>query len=328
MPQNLPQYCTPHGVRHLLSKYLTSKRRQVLFLVLFALLLFCTMVPFDHIDDSAPPHAFPRLLDVRPRAMSFPASSLPPSVVPVRNGDRDPPSWCTEESLSAIRHDMSGAEASLLSKYVRGSSGYFEWGVGSPSMRAISGGAKDVTLVDTSLEALDCVLSHPSVFISEKTIKAFYVDIASDPNNWGQPEDLSKRDNWPKVSDVVLYHPKPERLDTVFIDGRTRASCIVKSAAVLRRDAVIICHDYWARKSYHIAVEQGFLRVVETVGSIVVLQRTEKAEEIDSWADKEQVRATWKALFDIAEKNDRDGHLNEIRRKTDNSNSWILWWWQ
>ena len=162
-----------------------------------------------------------------------------------------PPAWCT---LSALEGggQLDGSEQKLIAKYVNNATrGYFEWGTGASTLRALRSGIQHGTAVDTDQRALDYLLGHPSIINAASTRKLdlFYVDIDADGSGGGKPDGGHKggrqrrRFAYPDVSDVIRHHPNPHLIDAVLVDGRFRAACVLKAASVVRNDTPIMLHD-------------------------------------------------------------------------------------
>ena len=216
-----------------------------------------------------PPSAFPS---------SYLGAQLGPHTLHVTTpGAADVGSWCTVlglEGLGAMTQDEVDLHVKYVTAAARAGRSYLEWGSGSSTLRSIRGGVAHATVVDSSVGALHCALSHPDVAkaAQEGRVTALFVDIDADPFNWGKPQSKKRVSAWPEYSDVVRRLPDPSTVGLVLVDGRFRVACTMKAVAMLRDDTFILVHDF-ERRSYSLPIKLGVVRLVEQVGRLAVLQR-------------------------------------------------------
>lgn len=243
------------------------------------------------------------------------AGPLPNSTtVMVEQIGLNPPPWCTISDLEGLGQ-LATYERTLLAKYVNNMTRhYWEWGSGASTLWAIRRGVSHMTSVDTDQSSLDCLLSHPDIksAVARGALDLIYVDI--DANSGGGKPDHGhfngpqrRRFAYPHVSDLIRYHPEPQLIDAVLVDGRFRAAAILKSASVVRSDVPIFIHDAQrsecassdvpilthahstTRLTLALAdqhpITLGIVSIVEEAGRMRALKRTALASQYDANAD-------------------------------------------
>lgn len=92
---------------------------------------------------------------------------------------------------------------------------------------------------------------------------------------WGYPKSTAMQGRWPCYSDEIYKANEASRWDVIFVDGRFRVACMLKSVDVIRKtpgaDGVrIITHDYNNRNQYWPA--ETFLQRVGSADTLVVFK--------------------------------------------------------
>lgn len=60
---------------------------------------------------------------------------------------------------------------------------------------------------------------------------------------------------------------KNEQFDVILIDGRDRVRCSLSSLPKLKKGGILIVHDFWNRKKYHVLLENRELELIEDSNS-------------------------------------------------------------
>lgn len=129
----------------------------------------------------------------------------------------------------------------------------FEFGCGGSTVFAASfTNVKTIHSVDSSLEWINRIKKDAT---TRKKTKFYYIDINSDNERWGYPKDNSKVKMWSQYSSALKK--TGSHADMVFIDGRFRVACALKSFSSMKDDACLMFHDYPHRPHYHI-IEKYF----------------------------------------------------------------------
>ena len=150
---------------------------------------------------------------------------------------------------------------------------YAEFGMGGSTLLALESGVRDIVSVESNDDWIKHVENDPNVrnYVNQGArLQTVYVDIASDPNNWGMPRDQSKRENWPLYSSA-LDGKLNATFDVILVDGRFRVACALKSIKLMNEKTLLLIHDYVQRPRYH-QVEQ-FLDKVNTIDTLCVFRK-------------------------------------------------------
>lgn len=57
------------------------------------------------------------------------------------------------------------------------------------------------------------------------------------------------------------------QFDVILVDGRDRVRCSVESIPKLKKEGVLLVHDFWNRKKYHVLLENKELELIEDSNS-------------------------------------------------------------
>lgn len=167
-----------------------------------------------------------------------------------------------EDDVDIIPHipRMSPGETELLTKYLKDSVRYFEFGSGGSTKLAIR---NNVTVygVESDKNWIDLLIEETGPLC-----KVSYVDIGP-TKEWGYPVDDKHKEKFPLYSESILSHQ--DCFDLILIDGRFRVACTLNAIIhTLKKqggnsNTKIFIHDFWDRKNYHSVLD--FLDVVEKV---------------------------------------------------------------
>ena len=87
-------------------------------------------------------------------------------------------------------------------------------------------------------------------------IKANYITIDLNVNNFGYPGANTDLNDWKKY---IQSYKTEYNADIILIDGRFRVACALDIFSKIKKDTIILIHDY-KRKQYHI-LEQFYLKI-------------------------------------------------------------------
>lgn len=170
------------------------------------------------------------------------------------------------EKLSAC---MSGAEQTMLRKYLSQASMVLEFGVGgSTGIAAEQPGIRMVGL-DSHPDWIARCKKDPRIAIldQEKRITLHHVDIGK-VGDWGFPTDPAAAPRWPRYSLEIWNKLGGQKPNLVFVDGRFRLSCALQALLHLPDLKYLIMHDFWSRSHYSGVL--NFVDVVERVEELGV----------------------------------------------------------
>ena len=113
---------------------------------------------------------------------------------------------------------------------------------------------------------------------NDKEIKLIYIDMNTQPKQWGNPGKNTTVEDWNKYSDVIRTIDKniSSKLDVVLIDGRFRAVCCLKCFDVVSNDCLIIFDDFVIREFYHIVLDYyDIVNITEDAHMVVLKKKTD-----------------------------------------------------
>lgn len=96
-----------------------------------------------------------------------------------------------------------------------------------------------------------------------------YIDIGN-VEEWGFPINDDKIEDFYKYSSDIFNIVIKDKVDTVFIDGRFRVACTLKSIIELHNDPTIIIHDFINRNGYHIVLK--YLDIIDSVNTLYIFK--------------------------------------------------------
>ncbi len=138
---------------------------------------------------------------------------------------------------------------------------YFEFGAGGSTYQAnLRENINSITSVESDFSWIEKIQKNVSQCSgnSEKKIKFIFVDLNSAPNSFGYPGEKFDSSELKKYSDAVLQE-KDNSIDIVFIDGRFRVACALKSFSKLKDDGIILFDDFLNRRQYHVVLDYFYI---------------------------------------------------------------------
>jgi hypothetical protein len=149
-----------------------------------------------------------------------------------------------------------------------------EFGMGRSTFLAVFSSNAKIYSLDSSKEWVSIMREYKCIRIAEENkLKLYHVDIG-ETGAWGKPLETADRANFPKFSADIftILNDSTKRIDTVFVDGRFRVACVLKSILELHenRELTIMVHDFWNRKEYHIIL--NYLEIIERVDRLGVFK--------------------------------------------------------
>lgn len=148
---------------------------------------------------------------------------------------------------------MTKKERKLFDKTVKKSKMYLEFGMGGSTFRALQNSRATVYSIDSSYDWIKFMRQY--LFIrnmEKKRLSLIHIDIGS-TQEWGYPIGDNSKEQFPNYSASIFALIEKKTLDTVFIDGRFRVACILKTILDCYSidNLVIMIHDFWDREYYH-----------------------------------------------------------------------------
>lgn len=175
---------------------------------------------------------------------------------------------------------MTRRERLLLKMSIRSSSCHLEFGAGGSTIYALQHSRARIISVDSDIHWIDFLKRYSSVrrAVRKDRIQFHHIDIGS-TGAWGYPSNLESRNSFPEYSAKVFNERDCDLVDTIFIDGRFRLACILRTTMQYykRRDVRILVHDFWNRKTYHDAL--NFLDEENAADSLGVFRIKETIDE-------------------------------------------------
>jgi hypothetical protein len=144
----------------------------------------------------------------------------------------------------------------LFHKYVDKSKYYFEYGSGGSTYNAsLKKNLINIISVESDKNWFDKVNEY--INNNKEKIKIHYIEMDTQPNNFGYPGPKSTKENWIQYSNVIKKIDKniSSKLDIVLIDGRFRVACCLKCYSIINDNCLIIFDDFLNRKYYHIVLD-------------------------------------------------------------------------
>ena len=177
---------------------------------------------------------------------------------------------------------MSSDEQEKYKEYLLKSSKIFEFGSGGSTVLAASlPNIETIHSVDSNAKWINKVDKQ-----TNKKVIFHYIDINSTSANWGFPKDRSKIEDWPKYSEVLStlnYRP-----NLVFVDGRFRVACALKSIKNMEDDSYLVVHDYLNRSYYHVI--EKFFEKIDEESTLCIFKKRQGVdnEELDLMISKHE----------------------------------------
>jgi hypothetical protein len=163
---------------------------------------------------------------------------------------------------------MSKQEKVVFDDVISRSSHYLEFGLGGSSLRAIQRSKAQIYTVESSAEWVDKMNKYLLLrYMENKRIFIHIVNIGP-TTDWGYPKSDNDKQLFQAYSSRIFESINIKLIDLVFIDGRFRVACILKTIlSCYQNDGLkILIHDFWNREYYHIVLK--YLQVVKQVDTI------------------------------------------------------------
>ncbi len=171
---------------------------------------------------------------------------------------------------------MSVAEIGKFKEYLQKSTDVFEFGCGgSTVLISHLENIKNLHSVDSDLNWINKIKEKV-----KKNVVFHFVNIG-ELTYWGHPKDESQKTEWPKYSNVLKdlhdYFP-----DLVFVDGRFRVACALKSIEKMKKESYLIMHDY-APSFFHVqdrsyGVIEKWFNKIDSADTLSVFKKKENID--------------------------------------------------
>ena len=165
---------------------------------------------------------------------------------------------------------MTDDEIAKLKEYANKSNDIFEFGCGgSTVLISHLKNIKNLHSVDSDLNWINKVKEK----VKENVV--FHFVNIGEIGDWGHPKDESQKAEWPKYSntlkDLPDYFP-----DLVFVDGRFRVACALKSIEKMKKESYLMVHDYHPSRNYSV-IEKWFNKI-DSVNTLSVFKKKENID--------------------------------------------------
>lgn len=148
---------------------------------------------------------------------------------------------------------LSKNDEQMFYRYLNNTSIYFEYGSGGSTYQASIRNIKKIYSVESDIEwqnKLKQIIKHPN-------INYIMNEMDTRPNNWGCPgknaTDIQKKNYSNHI--INLSKEQQHSIDFVFIDGRFRVACCLKSYDIIKDTCLIGFDDFLNRPEYHIVLD-------------------------------------------------------------------------
>ena len=143
-------------------------------------------------------------------------------------------------------HDMI-----MFEKYIHKATNYFEYGSGGSTLSAEKlENIKKIYTVESDIQWFKLLKKK---FKNSNKIKFLFIDLQSEPNDWGNPGKNSNQKDWINYSSQFgnLSDKEKKDIDLILIDGRFRVACCLKCFNGMDPNCLIIFDDFLNRPKYH-----------------------------------------------------------------------------
>jgi predicted O-methyltransferase YrrM len=88
--------------------------------------------------------------------------------------------------------------------------------------------------------------------------------------NWNQlhPFSPAEEGQFINYTNFILSLPD-EQFDVILVDGRDRVQCVKNSISKLKKNGVLLIHDFWNREKYHSILDLNELDLIVDTNSYV-----------------------------------------------------------
>ena len=139
----------------------------------------------------------------------------------------------------------------MFDYYIQKATNYFEFGSGGSTIQANKlQNIKKIYSVESDIEWFKILKKNLK---DSKKVEILFVDLQSQPNNWGNPGKNSTEKDWIKYSSQFkdLSDEKKKVIDFILIDGRFRVACCLKCFNGMNTNCLIAFDDFLNRPEYH-----------------------------------------------------------------------------
>jgi hypothetical protein len=195
------------------------------------------------------------------------------------------------DDRGGLRPFMSRAETTLLRAFADGKPQLVEYGCGGSTVLCI-GLARRVISVDGDQTWVERLSAHPAIAeaLRAGNLRLLHVDIGP-VGKWSRPLDRSAAVRWPAywgapwrlLQAEGRLPPRPGPLRrllglagtpagsecVVLVDGRFRVACTLEAARWIGPADIVLVHDFWPRKPYHVILE--YFVPIARAGTLVAL---------------------------------------------------------
>jgi hypothetical protein len=177
----------------------------------------------------------------------------------------------SQNKLTVTKPAMLDAEIEVFEKHYSNALKIIEYGAGGSTYFAASSTPANVISIEADPDWIATLREDPAVQLAEKEkrLELVHVDIGC-VGRWSYPVDDSRKNNWPMYSQAP-WQSANVAPDLVFVDGRFRRACIMKSILETAPGTTIMVHDFWNRDYYHDVLP--FLEWVESKDTLAVFRR-------------------------------------------------------
>lgn len=172
---------------------------------------------------------------------------------------------------------LSDSEKELFDSAVEGAKKCLEFGLGGSTIRTLQKSNAHITSVETDLDWICRMREYRYLRKSElNRLEIFQIDIGKS-GKWGYPETENDGSKFPDYSSKVFEKIDPSEVDLVYVDGRFRAACVLKTIEkCCNNNLRILIHDFWSREFYHFLLDH--IEMVERSGTLGLFKVGENVE--------------------------------------------------
>ena len=149
---------------------------------------------------------------------------------------------------------LSKNDTLMFYKYLDKASVYFEYGSGGSTYQAyIRNNITKIYSVESDIEWSNKLQQQ----IGYNKVVYLYIEMDTRPNTGGNPGKNSTFTQWINYSNQLSNLTKDEQglIDILFIDGRFRVACCLKSFSLISSDCVVVFDDFLNRRQYHVVLD-------------------------------------------------------------------------
>ncbi len=177
---------------------------------------------------------------------------------------------CQEDNPSFFPIVLTNQEIQLLKKYLQSSENYLEFGSGGSTFLAAMM-QRNIYSVESDANWVKYLCSWKIIQNQVDIGRLKFINIDIGPTGrWGIPTDLNNKDKFYQYSSYIFENSR-NNFDTVFIDGRFRVACVLRSIMSCSDNVVILIHDYPDREHYHII--ETYMDIVEKAEKLYVFKK-------------------------------------------------------